>query len=51
MQKALITGRNGSYLAELLREVLGWQPKVTFQTLVESMVDRHVAELTAAEIG
>ena len=31
------------------REVLGWQPKITFQTLVEGMVDRHVAELTATE--
>jgi len=52
MKKALITGitgQDGFYLAELLREVLGWQPKITFQTLVEGMVDRHVAELTAAE--
>jgi GDPmannose 4,6-dehydratase len=31
------------------REILGWEPKITFQELVEAMVDRHVAELSAGD--
>ena len=48
MKKALvtgITGQDGSYLAELL---LGWQPTVTFDGLVE-MVTKADLDLAAAE--
>ena len=54
MPKALITGitgQDGCYLAELLlrkgdatkaRTKLGWEPKVSFKSLVRMMVDADV---------